>query len=230
MKQYITLSALLVCFYGNAQKVGINTISPKANLDINGNLMIQTVPASDLANTYDFLVVDPTTNEVQKVNGNFDKNMTIAKGVTSSGLSLLGTAGSWQKINFDPINDLLINRSSTFEATTDDSYIVPSNGIYQVDYDVLYGDGVQLSALNFTGTPSIGIMKTTGGITTPLDTQKFSGAGIGIVKILISKASINTVYELVAGDKLSFQMNSGGLTLSLLSTSKAEFVVRKISD
>lgn len=84
-------------------------------------------------------------------------------------MSATGFAG-WQKINFDPAN-VKIDSGGNFTASND-FYTVPSNGIYRINYDFRYGNGVLLSVLNFSGTPSIGILKHTGGSYTVLDEKK----------------------------------------------------------
>lgn len=110
-------------------------------------------------------------------------------------------------------------------------YVVPSSGIYAVNYEFRYGDGVILQVLNIGGTPSIGILRQTGAGYTVLDQKTFSGANIPLVaSILISQSSINSVYRLTAGDRLSFEVLEGGLALSLLSDSRATVSIYKISD
>lgn len=239
-KNYVVLAIFATLFYSaqtsRVGKVGVNTTTPEATLDINGNLMVRTVPVSPAATTYDILVVNPTTSEVQKINGNLtgtgsNVNSTIAKAVEKDGVSLLsGSAfAGWQKIDFGA-GHVPINPGGHFDATTD-FYTVPSTGIYEIFYEFRYGEGVLLSALNFNGTPSIGILNhgTTG--YTVLDERKFSGASVPLVlSAQISSTAINSVYKLTAGDKLSFELNAGGLNLNLLSSSFASVVVKKISD
>lgn len=215
-------------------QVGINTDDPQSTLDVNGNVIIRTVDAAAASSNYDFLVRNTSTNEVQKVNGNFSMsgvNTTISKAVAKSGVTLLsGTLfAGWQKINFDPA-DVTINPGANFTATND-FYTVPSSGIYRINYDFQYGTGVLLSAMNFSGTPKIGILKHTGGSYTVLDEKKFSGVSVPLLaSVLISSTGIDSVYQLNAGDILSFELNAGGLALGLLSSSSASAVIYKISD
>lgn len=236
MKTYIILMVLFSSFFINAQ-VGINTTDPQATLDINGNLVIRTAPITTAMANYDFLVINSVSNEVQRLNGNLGTSVsnpfsaTMVKAVEENGISLLdGTLfAGWQKINFGP-GHIPINPGSNFDSITD-HYTVPSDGIYEVNYEVRYGTGVMLSALNFGGTPSIGILKHTGSGYTVLDERKFSGATVPLlVSILVSSTQIDNMYQLASGDKLSFEMNAGGLTLGLLSSSYASVVIRKISD
>lgn len=235
MKKNYTIAAIFGLLFCNAQ-VGINTTTPQSTLDVNGNLMVRTVPASATASTYDFLVVSPTTSEVQKVNGSLGITTnafsgTIAKAVEEEGLSLLsGTSfAGWQKINFGS-GHVPINPGSHFDATTD-FYTVPSDGIYEINYEMRYGSGVLLSLLSFSGIPSIGILKHDSSGYTVLDKRKFSGVSVPLLaSIIISNTTIKNIYQLTEGEKLSFEVNAGGLVLNVLGDSYASVVVRKISD
>ena len=237
MKKMYALLALSSTILLTAQvgQVGINTTDPQATLDVNGNVIIRTVDVASSSSNYDFLVHNNSTNEVQKINGNLTSSSpqnTIAKGVTENGVSLFsGTLfAGWQKIDFAPGN-VPINQGAHFNASTD-FYTVPSNGIYEINYQFRYGSGVQASLLNFSGVPSIGILRhPTSGPYTVLDSRKFSGVSVPLLlSIIVSDTGINSVYQLNAGDRLSFEVNAGGLALGLLGSSHAEFVIKKISD
>lgn len=236
MKINITIVALAMSFFSYAQ-VGINTTEPQATLDVNGNLIVRNTPATPVSGTYDFLVVNSVSNEVQRLSGNFNSNAsnpyssTFAKAVEQDGLSLLDGSlfAGWQKIDFGS-GHVPINPGGHFSATND-FYTIPSDGIYAVDFEVRYGTGVMLSVLNFSGTPSIGILKHTGSGYTVLDERKFTGATIPVVlSVIICNTQISNVYKLNSEDKLSFEINAGGLNLGLLGNSYASVVVRKISD
>lgn len=233
MKKMYALLALFSTALLSAQ-VGINTTAPQATLDVNGNVIIRTVDAAAANSNYDFLVHNNSTNEVQKVNGNFSMtgtNTSLAKAVEKNGITLLSATGfaGWQKINFAATN-VTINPGSNFTASND-FYTVPTTGIYRINYDFRYGTGILLSILNFSGTPSIGILKHTGGSYTVLDQKKFSAASIPLLaSALLSTTSIDSIYKLNAGDQLSFEVNNGGLALGLLSSSSASAIVYKISD
>lgn len=230
MKNYFTLFSVFFCILGNAQ-VGINTTAPDAALDVNGNLKVRTVPAATAAATYDFAVINPATNEVEKVNASFASttNTTIAKAVAPTGFTLLTASlfASWQKINFAPEN-VAINSGATFSAA-DGFYTVPSDGIYEVSYYVRYGNGIQAALLS--GNPKVGILKQSAGANTVLDQRTFAGVNLAVlVNVTISSSEINSVYQLSAGDKLSFAIDRGGVNLGLLSSSYSSFVVKKISN
>ena len=238
MRKYFTLASFLMCFCTNAQKVGINTPTPTAVLDVNGNAVVRTVNTATIATNYDFLVSDPTSQEIKKVNGNFGSsaNTTIAKAAEKEGIALLtlGAFDNWKKINFDTAE---INPGNNF-STSNDVYVVPSTGIYEVGYSFRYGTGV---TANILGATEIGIFKQVDSNTPDLiDSKGFSGVTLAtvplpvvpdvVVDITITNAEISSIYQLTEGDKISFEVNSPGLALSILEDSAAEFVIKKISN
>lgn len=230
MKNYTAFFLLLCSTICLSQNVGINTATPEATLDINGNAMIEKVPTAAVSENYDYMVLDPTTKEVQKVNGTYAPatNTTVAKAADRDGLGLLalGLFGTWQKIDFAPAA-VAINPGSNFSTTTDE-YAIPSTGIYEVTYFLRYGSGVNTSLLS---NVKIGVLKDVGGTVSLLDEKNFDGISVALVlTITISSATIHSVYQLNAGDKISFALNRGGTNLSLLGNSAAEFVVKKISN
>ncbi|WP_396177100.1 hypothetical protein [Flavobacterium sp.] len=231
MKNYFTLVFLFSFTLHFAQNVGINTNTPAATLDINGNAMIKTVPNAAAAAHYDFMVSNPTTEEVQKLNGNFASatNTTITKAADTDGFSVLTLelAGGYQEIDFAP-GTVSINPGNHFDASTD-TYTVPSDGIYEIFYYFRFGTGIQASLLSTL--PRIGILKTTGVTTTLLDNKAFTGVNLVVANLTITSSDINSVYALAAGDKISFGFNKGSLvSLGLLGSSRAEFVIKKISN
>lgn len=191
MKNYLVMGLLVSCFLNYGQNVGINTTTPEATLDINGNVMIDSIPRAEATATYEYLVMDPTTQEIQKVNGNFSLNTSIAKAVSSAGITLLGTSlfGGWQQINFTVANVAINN--GAFNATTD-VYTVPSNGIYEFTYYIRYGTGLQAALLG--GTVKIGLLRqTVANVNSVLDERTFAGANLALlVNITISSSEINS--------------------------------------
>lgn len=83
MRKIYTMVLLVSIGLLQAQ-VGINTDDPQSTLDVNGGVIIRTVKVAAPNSNYDFLVHNNSTNEVQKVNGNFSMtgvNTTLAKAV-----------------------------------------------------------------------------------------------------------------------------------------------------
>lgn len=233
-KIYILVSTLFMI--GASAQVGINTQTPAGTLDVNGNLFVRTTLASPVATAYDVLVVNPTTKEVQKVSTNLTSavNPTIAKAEKANGFSLLtvGLFGGFTPVRFDTAE---INNGSNFTVSTAPNipsfYTVPSSGIYEIKYELRLGNGLKIEALNFSGTPGIAIIKNTSGTNSILDSRSFSGVNLLLLaSINITNSTINNVYRLVQGDKISFGFNNGGIDLGLLSSSLASVNIKKISD
>ena len=229
MKKYFTLVSFLMCFCANAQKVGINTPTPTAVLDVNGNAVLRTVNTATVATNYDFLVSDPTSQEIKKVNGNFGSstNTTIVKGETTGSFSLLsvGLTG-WQNISFSAA-DIKIDKGVNYTSgATSSYYTVPSTGIYEIDYSLRFGRGVELGVLT---DKRIGILRQTTNNTTVLDSKSFDGIDVLLLTLSITSSNINSVYQLNAGDKIYFAASSG-ITVAVLNSSRASFVVKKISN
>ena len=229
MKNYITLFAIFFSLFSYAQ-VGVNTTTPDAMLDVNGNLKVREVPQAVKSDSHDFMIIDPVSHEVQKLNGKFASatNTPIAKGVAPTGISLLTTTlfASWQKINF-AANNVQIDTGANFDSN-DNSYTVPSDGIYEISYYVRYGNGVQAALLS--GNTKVGILRQSGSSNKVLDERSFDGISTLLLKVTISSSEINSVYQLNKGDKISFAINRGGVNLELLSSSYSSFVVKKISN
>lgn len=214
-------------------QVGINTTTPHATLDVNGNLAIRDVQAAASATNYNFIVQNSSTKIVEKVNANFvlGTNSTIVKAEITSGISLLtlGAFAGFQKVDFSSGN-IPIDNGANFNVTTD-VYKVPSTGIYSIDYVLKYGNGVQISALALGSPPSIGILKYDGTNNSILDQHLFSGVNVPLLlNIIISSERINSIYQLSKDDEISFGYNAGGISLSVLSDCFLSVIIRKISN
>lgn len=229
-----TIFLLVLLATNIAAQVGINTVTPGATLDVNGNLIIRQVDPATAASNYNFLVVNPTTSEVEQISGNNTPpavNTTIAKLDRENNITLLNVSGlsDWRIVDFATED---IDVGNNFDLA-DNVYIVPSSGIYAINYEFRYGDGLTLDVLTTNGTPSIGILSQPAASTgyTVLDRKSFSGVNIPLVaSILISQSTINSVYRLTAGDRLSFGFIQGVLNVNLLSDSRATLSIYKISD
>lgn len=76
MRKIYTMVLLVSIGLLQAQ-VGINTDDPQSTLDVNGDVIIRTVEVAAPNSNYDFLVHNNSTNEVQKVNGNFSMTVVL---------------------------------------------------------------------------------------------------------------------------------------------------------
>ena len=231
----LCISSLAFTQSGN---VGINTETPSATLDINGNLKVRTTPTSGTLTSYTVLGINNTTKEVTNLDNTLfasastTTNGTVTK-VSATGIgSVLGLtlSNGFQKINFPAA---AIGGTANFNAATD-VYTVPSDGIYAVKFSFRYGNGVQLRLLSLTGgDPRIAIFNGT----TLVDESIFSGANVnllgalGVLSLIVSETDIDSVYRFNAGDQITFQSNQSGINLDLLSENiRASAVIYKISN
>lgn len=130
------LVLVFFCIFGKIYtQVGINTSTPQATFDVNGNVMIRTVPETTNLSSYKIMVLNSTNAEVSKADPSLfasSTNSTASKAYSSSGINLLALSlgvfdNTWNIVKFDttPINPA--NFTST---TTDFYYTVPSSGKY----------------------------------------------------------------------------------------------------
>jgi hypothetical protein len=233
---------MLAASLGYSQ-VGINTDDPQATLDINGTVKIrEIIQTESISEEQTVLYIDNSIigdAEVKKVTtqglasvlyGSYVDN-TLYGAKINSGLSLLSLSvfGNYQPILFNA-SDRTAGIASLFTSTTTESYYeVPSTGVYAIQYSFTYGTGIQLSLLG--SSTGVGILKTSGGSTTVLDSKIFAGVNIVVaVNLTISTAELSGYYELNEGDRISFAVDRGGIALGLLGSSKASFTIRKISN
>lgn len=116
-------------------------------------------------------------------------------------------------------------------------YIVPSDGIYQINYSYRTASGVSAEILS-AGTPGVAILKNgTDNLWSVLDYRQFGGVNLldievlfipVVVSISLTQGQINHIYYLKAGEKLRFGIIRGGVSLSLVAQRSAEISVYKI--
>ncbi|WP_336959908.1 hypothetical protein [Chryseobacterium contaminans] len=216
-------------------QVGINTATPSATLDVNGTLKVRDTPAATALPGYQILALNEGNEQVFMV----DPQLLIdASGVNSgmyaarksTGISLL-SLGLFPS-GFRAVNFLAAERtigSAAMFSDTDNTFIVPSTGVYYIGFSFRYGTGVQASLL--ANSPGVGIVRTRNGVATTIDSRAFSGIDVTLLKLTISDASINSIYSLQAGDKISFGLvGSSLLDAGILGSSTASFTIYKVSN
>ena len=216
-------------------QVGINTDTPTATLDVNGNMRVRITPAAPTVTGYKLLAQDTGTTEVFSMDpqliiaaANVNSGMYAAKKTTGISLLSLGLFPTgFRAVNFVAA-ERTIGSGSMF-SDTDNTFVVPSTGVYYIGFSFRYGTGVQASVL--ANSPGIGILRNRGGVGTLIDSRTFSGIDALVLKLTISDANINSIYSLQAGDKISFGLvGSSLLDAGLLDSSVASFTVYKVSN
>lgn len=216
-------------------QVGINTATPTATLDVNGTLKVRDTPVATALPGYQILALNEGSEQVFMVDpqliinaSGVNSGMYAARKTTGISLLSLGLFPS----GFRAVNFLAAERTIGSEAMfsdTDNTFIVPSTGVYYIGFSFRYGTGVQASLL--ANSPGVGIVRTRNGVATTIDSRAFSGIDVTLLKLTISDASINSIYSLQAGDKISFGLvGSSLLDAGILGSSTASFTIYKVSN
>ncbi|WP_223607510.1 hypothetical protein [Chryseobacterium sp. OSA05B] len=216
-------------------QVGINTSAPSATLDVNGTMKVRDIPLTPALPGYEILALNTGSAQIAKVDPQLLYNSTVntsvyaAKKTTGINLLSLGLFPA----GFRAVNFLAAERSvgsAALFSDTDNTYTIPSDGIYNVAFSFRYGSGLQAAIL--TNTPGIGIFRNRAGVGTLLDSRSFSGLTVPLVlSLTISESSINSMYTFQAGDKISFGLTgSSALDVGLLGASVGSFYIYKVSN
>lgn len=215
-------------------QIGINTPSPLAALDVNGNLKVRTVPEITDMTGHHLLTVKLSDNEVNQVNPNIfalNNNASVSKAKSTSGVYLLAIGlalfdTSWYLMRFD---NIIINSSNFTTSASDFYYTVPTSGKYIIDLNF---KNSTLLSLGVATNAQIGILRTpVSGSSVLVDSKYMNVVGLALVANYYFE-TINSVYELEAGDKIRFIYNRGALALGLglLSNSSGGTHIYKVSN
>ncbi|AZB07939.1 hypothetical protein EG344_03260 [Chryseobacterium sp. G0162] len=216
-------------------QVGINTNAPTATLDVNGTMRVRVTPPAATVTGYQILAQDAATTEVfamdpQLLIGASNTNTSVYAAKKTAGISLL-SLGLFPS-GFRAVNFLAAERtlgSAALFNDTDNTYTIPSTGVYAIGFSFRYGTGLQASIL--ANSPGIGIVRTRAGVAATIDSRAFSGANLVLLSLTISESSLNSAYSFQAGDKVSFGLvGSTALDVGLLGSSIASFYIYKISN
>ena len=157
-------------------------------------------------------------------------NTTVYAARKTAGISLLSLGlfpTGFRAVNF--LNAERTLGSASLFSDTDNTYTIPSNGVYEIGYNFKYGTGLQASIL--ANSPGVGIVRTRAGVATLIDNRPFSGANLLILSLTISESGLNSLYTFQAGDKISFGLTgSTALDVGLLGSSVARFYIQKVSN
>lgn len=238
------LGIMALPFAAQSGAVGINTTTPQATLDVNGNLKIRQAPTAASTTGYQILAINQSAGgdfEVSQLNPQLIADLATqggTSGVASSVYAARKTAGvtlvsatvfpsGFRSVNF--VNAERTVGSSAVFSDTDNTYIVPSTGVYAMGFTFRYGTGLQGALL--TNAPGVGIVRTRNAVSTLIDSRSFSGANLGILSLTISESNVNSLYPLQAGDKISFGLTGSSLLDgNILGTSTGSFYIYKVSN
>ncbi|MCS3532082.1 hypothetical protein [Chryseobacterium sp. JUb7] len=239
MKTRICSLLLALSGFSAFSQVGINTPTPTATLDVNGTLKVRDTPQATALPGYQIMAVNLGSTQVMRVDPQLIADIAINTASTNtsvyaakktSGISLLSLGlfpSGFRAVNF-VASERTVGTAGLF-TDTDNSYTIPTSGIYAVGFAFRYGSGLQAEILS--NSPGIGIVRTRAGVATLIDSRTFSGANLILLSLTISETNINSVYTFQAGDKLSFGLTgSNALSVGLLGSSVSSFYIYKISN
>jgi hypothetical protein len=215
-------------------QVGINTASPTATLDVNGTMKVRDIPVTPALPGYQILALNQGSSQVSQVDpqvilsANINTSVYAAKKTTGISLLSLGLFPT----GFRAVNFLAAERTLGdvgLFSDTDNTYTIPSSGVYAIGFSFRYGTGLQAALL--ANNPGIGILRTRAGVATIIDNRPFSGANLILLSLTISEGSINSLYTLQTGDKISLGLTgSTALDVGLLGSSISSFYIYKVSN
>jgi hypothetical protein len=172
------------------------------------------------------LIADYVISQVNTTSG-ITASVYAAKKTAGLSLINLGVLPN----GYRPVNFVVAERTvgtSLLFSDTDHTYTVPTNGVYAIGFSFRYGTGLQATVLS---TPGVAILRNRSGVSTLIDSRNFSGANLGLLSLTISDASINNLYPLLAGDKISFGLTGASLLdASILGSSISSFYIYKVSN
>lgn len=226
-------------------QVGIGTPTPSAMLDVNGTMKIRSTPVAPALPGYQILAVNQNSGgdfQVAQVNPQMiidaavnsininSSNTSVYSAKKTAGISLL-SLGIFPT-GFRVVDFLQTERTlgtAALFTDTDHTYTVPTNGVYAIGFSFRYGTGLQAAVL--TNSPGIGILRTRAGVATVIDSRAFSGANLLLLSLTISETSLNSLYTLQSGDKISFGLTGSSLLdAGLLGSSIGSFYIYKVSN
>lgn len=230
-KRFYSLGFILLAIITFGQ-VGINTTDPKSMLDINGNLIIRSVPGiQTVTSEHTFLMQDNSANgdrQVKEINSDRLFHGSTAYYATKNGnwsLLNLSIGGGWQKLNITGSTDTKLGNPQLF---TDGVYTAPKPGIYMISYEFQLESGVNLEAL---GGKKLGILRNN----EIWEEKSFDGVrvsllGITLASVPVTSSGIQSIVSLEAGDTVTFAINFNGLlNLGLLTNTKVNLYVYRIT-
>lgn len=211
-------------------QVGINTTSPTAQLDVNGDLRVRTAfPETDESIVQSSILVASTDGIVKTATSKMvfeSNNKTLVKANLSSSstldISLLG--GNSEILSY---NNEAIDLNDEFDVTTFE-FSPKQTGFYEVY--AMINMTPDLSAI--TASSNVGLQIKNGSTVIAESSAALVGATFGLINVYVQPIrAIHTVIELTPSDVITFHINNGGLlniNINLLSEQHGYFFIRQV--
>ena len=210
-------------------QVGINTTSPTAQLDVNGDIRVRTaIPETDESIVQSSLLVASTDGVVKTATSKMvfeSNNKTLVKANLSStstlDISLLG--GDSEILSY---NNEVIDLNDEFDVTSFE-FSPKQTGFYEI-----YAMINMTPDLGVTASTNVGLQIKNGATVVAESSAALVGATLGLVNVYVQPIrAIHTVIELTPSDVITFHINNGGLVnidVDLLSEQNGYFFIRQV--
>lgn len=209
MKKIYLLFFILLSFPITAQ-VGIKTVAPTADLDVNGTMRIRSTSTNfNESAAKDSILVSDNVGNVKRISSKKvveSHFKTFVKGsfLISADVSLNLSSGT-KKIPFDfedfDTNDEFDTSTSIFTAKQD--------GIYQIVVQIKATSGIAI-ATDF----GVAVLKNG----TIINRNSFANVGVAFVNITPPLRTVQTLVKLSTGDTISFHATSNLLSLGVVGS------------
>lgn len=220
------LLILLLTFPLSAQ-VGINTTSPNAALDVNGDMMIKTVEDElDESIFATSILVTSTNGLVKKISSQqvFESSLKTAIKGNFSGTSTNININLGSNYAILPFDNLNFDTNNEYDTSTH-TFTAKQDGIYEVYAQVNSSGGLALST-NY----GIQILKGTEVIAQ----ENFANINVSVLNLININVtppirSVQTLVQLSEGETIQFRLFTNLLSVNLLrSKSDSFFTIKQI--
>lgn len=208
MRVILFFAMLLISYTMNSQ-VGIATTSPKAMLDVNGNLSIRTVNSGSISEVETaVLIVDATDDSIVKKVSSKDVVNSYLKSLVKGSLqatstldiALLGTSS--QKLDFDNEEFDLNNE---YDVVTNE-FTPKQNGYYEISSTI----NIKPDPIGITASTNVSLQILKNASIIAESSGPLVGATLGLVNVYVLPIrTVNTVVFLTTADTISFHIKNG---------------------
>tara|TARA_R110000851_G_scaffold81391_6_gene178843 strand:- start:59524 stop:60261 length:738 start_codon:yes stop_codon:yes gene_type:complete len=226
LKMNIRYLLILLLTLPLSAQVGINTTSPNAALDVNGDMIIRTVDNEiDESIFATSILVTSTDGLIKKISSKqvFESNLktTIKGNFSGSSTNINISLGSNYAIL--PFDNLNFDTNNEFDTSTH-TYTAKQDGIYEVYAQINSSGGLAIST-NY----GIQILKGTEVIAQ----ENFANINISVLILDINITppirSVQTLVQLSEGETIQFRLFTNLLSVNLLrSKSDSYFTIKQI--
>jgi hypothetical protein len=192
-------------------QVGIDTTSPTASLDVNGNLRVRTLTSTpNNSAAKDSILVSDNLGNIKRVSSKtvIESHLkTFIKGSFSGSTDIsLTLASGTKKI---PFNLEEFDENDEFNTTTN-TFTATQSGIYAINVAIKTTSSISI-ALDF----GVAILKNG----TVINRNSFANIGVLGINVTPPVRSVQTLVSLNSGDTINFNIicNIASLSLDLLS-------------